>query len=179
MTPTIQSGLRVHRYGVQIRVARQLNVDTSLVSKIARGLYHPRTAKGARTMARVLEALRRESRDVPADVLTDPVSVERVAFVKSLPCIAAHARDCDGPIENTHTIGGGMGRRSDADHIVPCCRRHHHELHTAGKPFFEMHRCVNLRACAAETERAWQASRGDEPGHVITSDPAFDVGLVE
>lgn len=87
-------------------------------------------------------------------------SAERVEFVRSLPCIAAHARDCDGDVENTHTVGGGMGRRSDAENIVPCCRRHHHEMHSVGAAIFAMHRAVNLRACAAETEAAWLAYQG-------------------
>lgn len=90
-------------------------------------------------------------------------SAERVAFVKSLPCIVAHARDCDGEIENAHVISGGAGRKADASCIAPLCRRHHSELHAIGANTFQLVRCVQLLPCAAETNIAWCRIKGIDP----------------
>lgn len=50
------------QYGIQRKVATMLNVNPSLVGKIVKGTYHPKTAKGQATVTRVLDAIRRESR---------------------------------------------------------------------------------------------------------------------
>lgn len=80
----------------------------------------------------------------------------RVAWVKRQPCIVTTGV-CAGPIENAHIVTGGMGRKADADQIVPLCNRHHHNLHGLGRESFERLYLVSLAACAAQTEQQWQA----------------------
>lgn len=84
-------------------------------------------------------------------------SSARVAWVHAQRCIVAHARDCDGLIENAHIVTGGAGRKADAAAIVPLCHRHHHELHMVGADVFQWHRCVRLSLCADDINRAWLA----------------------
>ena len=48
--------------GMIAKLARQLNMDDAFVSKVLRGRVEPKTDKGRDTVARVLDALRRESR---------------------------------------------------------------------------------------------------------------------
>lgn len=91
----------------------------------------------------------------------------RVAFVKSLPCIAHHhdmARQlqCTGPIDCAHIKGGGTGRKSDARFVVPLCRIAHRVLHQLGRTAFEdTYFDVNLDKAAAATESAWRAFQGE------------------
>lgn len=55
-------------------------------------------------------------------------SRERVAWIKSLPCM-----ECGGtPCENAHITTGGMGRKAGADTIVPLCPKHHRLQHVKG-----------------------------------------------
>jgi hypothetical protein len=81
-------------------------------------------------------------------------SKARVAFVKSLPCVVRHCGDWR--IENAHTETGGMGRKADASTIAPICQRHHRELHQVGTHTFQAVHRVDLAACAAATDAAWQ-----------------------
>lgn len=85
-------------------------------------------------------------------------SKARVAFVRSLPCVAALSVrwPCFPGAENAHVGTGGRGRKADAARIVPLCPNHHRELHNLGRDEFERRRILNLDWHAAETERAWQ-----------------------
>lgn len=88
-------------------------------------------------------------------------SEERVAFIKSLPCLVPGC--WRGPIENAHVvkIDGGTGLKGKAEGNAPLCHFHHqdetHGLHTLGARTFERLHGISLAECAAETERAWQA----------------------
>jgi len=92
-------------------------------------------------------------------------SVERVAFVASMPCIALWTVDhheCGGDIENAHVVkgDGGAGYKASAEYIAPLCTDHHRHLHRVGPDTFQRVHDVDLAACAAETARAWEA-RGE------------------
>lgn len=53
-------------------------------------------------------------------------SKERVEFVKALPCSFV---GCNGrPSDNAHCITAGMGRKANADTIIPLCREHHRQF---------------------------------------------------
>ena len=81
-------------------------------------------------------------------------SAERCEFVRSLPCIACGWT----PSENAHTVGGGMGRKSDYSCVAPLCKAHHQKLHTLGSKTFESNYLFGaLEQYAKETEAAWQA----------------------
>lgn len=41
-----------------------------------------------------------------------------------------------GPCENAHVSSGGMGRKADANRIVPLCHACHEEQHRIGWPAF-------------------------------------------
>lgn len=90
-------------------------------------------------------------------------SKERVAWVKSLPCavrslgLSIFAMPCHGPMDNAHTVTGGMGRKADAETIIPLCRRHHEGFH-AGRwdPVFVQ----AARGYATEVEQRWRAEGG-------------------
>lgn len=82
-------------------------------------------------------------------------SQARVAFVKELWCIVGLST-CRGACHNAHIEGDGMGRKANADKVVPLCPTHHAELHRMGCTEFEEHFGVNLAQAAAETEIFWQ-----------------------
>ena len=93
-------------------------------------------------------------------------SKARVAWVKAQPCVVG--QHCAGPIENAHTANGGMGRKGDADTIVPLCRRHHALLHRMGVLSFErtQNTGVPLTVIASLVELQWRnhaASSGLTP----------------
>lgn len=81
-------------------------------------------------------------------------SEKRVRFVKSLPCLVNNA-ECSGPIENAHIENGGMGRKADADKIVPLCQHHHREQH-AGPVTFVQKYTLDLPAAAARVDALFQ-----------------------
>lgn len=83
-------------------------------------------------------------------------SKQRVAWVKSRPCLVANGA-CEGLIENAHTTTGGMGRKADACHVVPLCAGHHRTLHSIGAETFQGIYGVSLAFAAAQTELAWQS----------------------
>jgi hypothetical protein len=86
-------------------------------------------------------------------------SVERIEFVKWLPCIVT----LKSPCENVHTETGGMGRKADYTTIVPMISEKHHELHDIGvETFLRKYPHVNLRRSAAETEQKWLAHQKGE-----------------
>lgn len=97
-------------------------------------------------------------------------SVERAAFVQSLPCCGCGVI---GYSENAHVgnEGAGKGRKANYDQIAPLCsprsrpsqvpplRGGCHALsHRIGQQTFEEIQSVNLAECMAETQRAWLAS---------------------
>ena len=53
-----------------------------------------------------------------------------------------------------------MGRKADADTLVPLCREHHGELHQHGAKTFEAHWGLDLNASAAWIEAKWQEKQG-------------------
>lgn len=80
----------------------------------------------------------------------------RVAWIKSLPCLARGQGYCGGDIQNAHTATGGTGRKADASTVVPLCLKHHAALHTIGaRTFASIHR-LDLAAEAARVEGLWQ-----------------------
>lgn len=86
---------------------------------------------------------------------------ERVAFVKSLPCIVSYVTGatCSGPIDNAHVTDDGSkgkGRKAGAACIAPICRQHHMDLHAHGDIAFQNVFGISLQDAAAVTERAWQ-----------------------
>ena len=83
-------------------------------------------------------------------------SVARVAWVKSLPCLVA-SWGCGGPIENAHAENGGMGRKADAETVVPLCRSHHAVLHAVGVASFQAAHALDLTAEARRIAAAWEA----------------------
>lgn len=86
-------------------------------------------------------------------------STERVYYIgQHLACIVhgCEAREC----ENAHTETGGMGRKADADTVVPLCTRHHAEYHRGAESFASRHG-LDLEQAARETEAKW-ALYGDD-----------------
>lgn len=77
-------------------------------------------------------------------------SRKRVAWIQSLECVVP---GCGGRMsENAHTATGGMGRKADAETIVPMCTTHHRLLHTIGVATFSDAYSLDLPALAAETD---------------------------
>lgn len=74
-------------------------------------------------------------------------------WLTSQPCLVCGTT----PTEQAHTVSGGMGRKADADTIVPLCHAHHAEQHAHGAATFEARYSVDLAAAAADTERRWLA----------------------
>lgn len=85
-------------------------------------------------------------------------SLERVQFVKRLPCAVCGRR----PSHNSHTENGGKSRKADYTTIIPLCRTHHDELdNTNGRAAFADKYQVDLAGTAALVEERWQRlSRG-------------------
>lgn len=95
-------------------------------------------------------------------------SKARVAWVKSLPCVACGVV---GYSENAHVTSGGVGRKADASQIVPLCGARplfglpgyagtegcHREAHRTGRELFAQRWKLDLDAAAAATETAWLA----------------------
>lgn len=78
----------------------------------------------------------------------------RVAFVKSLPCVACGVV---GYSENAHVTSGGVGRKADASQIVPLCGPHHLHLHAWGIDTWTKHYRKDLHYFAMDTEQRWQS----------------------
>jgi hypothetical protein len=80
-------------------------------------------------------------------------SLERVQFVKRLPCAVCGVRRS----HNSHTENGGKGRKGDYTTIIPLCRTHHDELdNTNGREAFAEKYAIDLAGTAAITEERWQ-----------------------
>lgn len=84
-------------------------------------------------------------------------SIERVCFVKSLPCLVTGQTGC----ENAHIVGGGMGRKADYVLIVPLIPAMHAQLHSIGASQFSVLHGLDLFAAAAETHRRWLQHCGE------------------
>lgn len=81
-------------------------------------------------------------------------SLERVRFVKRLPCSVAECR-CR-PSENAHGWVDGLSRRADYDAILPLCKAHHDELDESdGRAAFETKYGLWVELKAAETQASW------------------------
>lgn len=79
---------------------------------------------------------------------------DRVLFVKSLPCSVLGCGN--HPSENAHVgVDHGMGRKGDADTIIPLCEAHHKEYHAAGRDSFATKYRVDYSYHAHLTEMAW------------------------
>lgn len=82
-------------------------------------------------------------------------SKARVAWVKAQPCavlLCNHA-----PCENAHIESGGMGRKADADKIIPLCRDHHWQAHNYGWNVLPGLSTEQLREhLAAQTQARWE-----------------------
>jgi hypothetical protein len=51
----------------------------------------------------------------------------RVAWIKNRPCIACGEFEPFVIIDNAHSVGGGAGRKSGYETVVPLCRQHHQD----------------------------------------------------
>ncbi len=80
-------------------------------------------------------------------------SEARVEWVKRQRCVAC---GLEGYSENAHVSGGGVGRKADAAKIIPLCIWCHRRQHEMGAGTFAIRFSLDLRALAAETERAWR-----------------------
>jgi hypothetical protein len=93
-------------------------------------------------------------------------SDERVKWIKKQRCIG-----CGGlPSENAHTVTGGMGRKADANTIVPLCGDEpllgiigchtKYDRHLA--PFNNEAVRAYIKSAAAEVERRWRAHLAED-----------------
>ena len=82
----------------------------------------------------------------------------RVRWVASLPCWACgYAGDI--PRQNAHTRTDGMGRKADADTIIPLCPPCHGRQEQKGWLSIGM-TAESRRRAAEATEALWQERRG-------------------
>lgn len=90
-------------------------------------------------------------------------SLERVEFVRSLPCAATGRH---GSIDNAHIKGSGVGRRAHYTSIIPLSRALHRKVHRWGWSSVPELSAEEVREyVAALTEQRWQAElarRGGE-----------------
>lgn len=90
---------------------------------------------------------------------------ERIAWMKRQPCLvvgrpsypSVSEHVCWGAIECAHTENGGMGRKANADTIVPLCCTAHALLHSIGQRSFQVTYGVDLKASAASYRARWLA----------------------
>jgi len=86
-------------------------------------------------------------------------SADRVAFVRSQPCVACGRT----PSENAHTRGGGAGRKGDARFVAPLCHPCHDELHRRGPvAFAARHDGLDLDHEAAITDARYEQYRATQ-----------------
>jgi hypothetical protein len=84
-------------------------------------------------------------------------SKERVAWVKSLPCVACTS---NGRSDNHHICGDGAGRKADHTSIIPLCRACHLAWHRFGRRYVEVRAGFKAEQVAAATEQRWQTFNG-------------------
>ena len=53
-----------------------------------------------------------------------------------------------------------MARKGDANSIIPCCTRHHREMHYVGAKTFAMTYRLDYERLAATVEKHWRAHAG-------------------
>lgn len=83
-------------------------------------------------------------------------SAERVAWVRSLPCLVCGPLSF-GASQNAHVGTGGVSRKADARNVVPLCAPHHRSLHTRGVRSFEDRYGINLETAAERINALWLA----------------------
>lgn len=76
-------------------------------------------------------------------------------MINRSPCLVAGCTQ--GPCENAHTKGEGMGRKGHYTTVVPLCPGHHHESHTAGVVTFAARYGLDLAAEARRIATMWEA----------------------
>jgi len=82
----------------------------------------------------------------------------RVAWVKQLGCCICKVK----PADNAHLPSrSGMGRKGDADRIVPLCRLHHQELHEQGQALVEARHGIDLSVWADAITIAWERKQNE------------------
>jgi hypothetical protein len=106
----------------------------------------------------------------------------RVAWVKSLPCLACLAIHpafavTAGTSHNAHTETGGIGYKAGYETIVPLCSSHHRRYDEHMAPF-DAEEARQAMKDAAQTVAATWNSR-NEAGQVATCDPNFWPEVVE
>lgn len=84
---------------------------------------------------------------------------EYVEWMKSRPCfvvaLAIPSRSCFGEIQCAHTVTGGMGRKADANTMVPGCVSHHADFDQHRKPFDDPELRSRIQAYAADVFAAF------------------------
>lgn len=96
-------------------------------------------------------------------------SKERVAWIKSLPCVVCGAISpifnlVRGRSDNAHTAKDGMGRRAGYETIVPLCRSHHRIYDERQWPLANPVARARIAAGAPLIEAAWQRhAEGESP----------------
>jgi len=98
----------------------------------------------------------RERRSRLSEVQWGPESFQR--WLHGLACVipGCAARD----VEAAHSVSRGAG--GTWKDIVPLCRDHHREQHTAGLVTFEQRYGIDLRAAAATVQRRWREIGGEQ-----------------
>lgn len=95
------------------------------------------------------------------------LSDERVAFVRSLPCVTCGRT----PSDNAHVgpNGAGAGRKANYDQIVNLCRVCHRELHQTGRVVQKWGTNIGvvisrpaLQLCAAILQATWLTYSGGD-----------------
>ena len=83
-------------------------------------------------------------------------SEERVRWIQSLPCVATGGSPCvNAHVPAADGLPSGMGRKEDAEWIVPLTWRAHQELHQYGLAWFEDHYGVDLTTEAQRIAALW------------------------
>ncbi len=81
-------------------------------------------SKSLESKARIKRSRRiKPKKRSPEETLRIYGTEERRDAVKAMPCVVPSCYRT--PSENSHLVNGGMGRKADADTIVPMCAHHH------------------------------------------------------
>jgi hypothetical protein len=86
-------------------------------------------------------------------------SPQRLEWVKALPCLArellSRPGECEGEIQNAHSVVGGMGYKAGAETIVPLCVAHHMAYDRYKPPFDDPAIRDRVQAEAERVAKAW------------------------
>jgi hypothetical protein len=87
--------------------------------------------------------------------------VDRVAFVKRLPCsvLGCLAKPCENAHVGRHA---GMGLKGEAETVIPLCAAHHKEYHDHGRDTFAAKYKLDYAYHAHLTELAWSMANPEE-----------------